>query len=115
MTSAWAKTVCRLLAALTLCTSHPSAQAALIGTGDALQASSERGTVLNFLGRSDVARELRAFGLDPATARDRVAALSDDEARSLAGGIDALPAGADVAGLLLFVCIVALIWWAWPR
>jgi len=71
--------------------------------------------VLQVLARADVARELQAFGIDPALARERVAALSDDEARSLAGRIHALPAGADAAGILLLVVVVALIWWAWPR
>jgi hypothetical protein len=114
MTTAWTRAVCRLLIGLALCTSHPG-HATLIGTGDALRASSERGAVLQVLARADVARELQAFGIDPALARERVAALSDDEARSLAGRIHALPAGADAAGILLLVVVVALIWWAWPR
>lgn len=115
MTTAWSRAVCRLLIGLTLCAPHASAQAGLIGTSDALQAASARGAVLNFLDRRDVARELQALGIDPASARGRVAALSNDEVRSLAGRIDASPAGADAAGILLLVVVVALIWWAWPR
>lgn len=106
MTTTWTRAVCRLLIGLVLCASYASAQAALIGTGEAVQLSAERAAV---------ARELQALGIEPAIAKERVAALSDDEVRSLAGRIAAMPAGADVAGILLFVCIVALIWWAWPR
>jgi len=110
MSSAWTKALCRLLIALALWNSVP-ARAALIATDDALG----RVAVLNVLARADAARELQALGIDPAAARDRVAALSDEEARALADRINALPAGADLAGILLLVVIVALIWWAWPR
>jgi hypothetical protein len=115
MTPAWARAVCRLLIALAICGSYSSAQAGLIATADALQPGPARATLHEFLGRADVARQLQVFGLDAASAKDRVAALSDEEVRSLAGRINALPAGADVAGILLLVVIVALIWWAWKR
>lgn len=116
MTSAFAKAVCRLLIALAIWTPYQIAQAGLIGTGQIVQASqAERGTVLNFMSRSDVASQLQAFGLDPATAKDRVAAMTDDEVRHLAGRINAVPAGADVATVLLLVVVIAVIWWAWKR
>jgi hypothetical protein len=108
--SAWAKALCCLLIAISLSNAVP-AHAALIGTSDAL----ERRAVLNALERADVARELQAYGIDPALARERVAALTDDEARALAGRINALPPGADAAGILLLVVVVALIWWLWKR
>ena len=115
MTSASAKAVCRLLIALAVWTPYQIAQAGMI-TGPAVQAApAERGTVLNFVSRSDVASELQAFGLDPATAKDRVAAMTDDEARHLAGRINAVPAGADVATWLLLIVVIAVIWWAWKR
>ena len=102
MTSAWAKALCRLLMALAVWTPYQIAQAGMIGTGQIAQTSqAERGAVLNFVTRSDVASQLQAFGLDPATARDRVAAMTDDEVRHLAGRINTAPAGADVASLLL--------------
>jgi hypothetical protein len=113
MTSAWAKAVCRLLIALAIWTPYQLAQAGMIGTQPLAQA--ERGAVLNFVTRGDVASQLQAFGLDPATARDRVAAMTDDEVRQLAGRINTAPAGADVAGLLLLIVVIAVIWWAWKR
>jgi len=116
MTSASAKAVCRLLIALAVWTPYQIAQAGMIGTEQIVQASqAERGTVQNFVSRSDVAGQLQAFGLDPANARDRVAAMTDDEVRYLAGRINAAPAGADLAGLLLLIVVIAVIWWAWKR
>jgi hypothetical protein len=114
MTSTWARAVCRLLVALVLFHSSGS-QATLIGTGAALERTPERAALFALIDRADVARGLLAAGVDPLTAKDRVAALSDDEARSLAGHIDATPAGADAAGILLLVVVVALVWWAWKR
>ena len=114
MSSQWARALCRLLIALVLCSSAP-AQAALIGSTEALQHEPGRTAALAFVARADVARELQALGIDPAGARDRIAALTDDEAKTLSDRINALPAGADVAGILLLVVVVALIWWAWKR
>src|SRR5258708_27444323 len=101
MTSAWARAVCRLLVALTIWTPFQIAQAGMIGTGQAVQtAQTDRGTVLGFVSRGDVAGQLQALGLDPATAKDRVAAMTDEEGRYLTGRIHALPAGADTARIL---------------
>ena len=117
MTSASAKAVCRVLIALAIWTPYPIAQAGMIGAEQLARASqAERGTVLNFVSRGDVASQLQAFGLDPATAKDRVAAMTDAEVRHLAGRINAVPAGGvDVLGVLLVIVIIAVIWWAWKR
>jgi hypothetical protein len=55
------------------------------------------------------------MGLDAATAKDRVAAMSDTEVSYLANRINSLPAGADTAGVLLIILIIAAIWWVWKR
>ena len=116
MTSASARAVCRLLITLAIWAPYQSAQAGMIGTEQFAQAApAERGTMLNVVSRSDLASQLQAFGLDPATAKERVAAMTDDEVRQLAGKISSAPAGADVAGLLLLIVVIAVIWWAWKR
>jgi hypothetical protein len=116
MTSAWARAVCRLSIALAIWMPYQVAQAGMIGTGQISQTSqTDRGTVLGFMARGDVANELQSFGLDPSTAKARVAAMTDDEVRQLAGKISSAPAGADVAGLLLLIVVIAVIWWAWKR
>lgn len=102
--------VCRLLAVCVLGAGAPlPAGAALVETGRALQGAS-RTEVAGFLEREEVRARLQALGVDPAAARDRVAALSDEEAASLAERIAELPAaGADLIGALLFVFIVLLV------
>src|SRR5437667_1724910 len=86
----WAKTMCRLLVALMIWMPYQIATAGMIGS-DQVAASSpqaDRTTVLNFLSRSDVAGQLQTLGLDPSTAKDRVAAVSEQEVQSLAGQIN---------------------------
>jgi hypothetical protein len=111
------QTICRLLIVLMAWTPYQIAQAGMIGTDQVVASASQadRGAVLNFVSRSDVSSQLQALGLDPASAKDRVAAMTDDEVRSIAGKIQAMPAGADGTGLLLLIIIIALIWWAWKR
>jgi len=113
MSSTLARALCRALVCLALWNTAAPAQAGLITSTEAAQP--ERAAVLGLLARADVARELQALGIDAAAAKARVAALSDEEVRSLADRINAAPAGADAAGILLLVVVVALIWWAWKR
>lgn len=110
------KLLCRMLVLLMIWTPYQVAQAGMIGTDQVVQtASADRSAVLNFVSRADVADQLSAMGLDPATAKDRVAAMTDEEVRYIAGKINAMPAGADAAGILLLLIIIAVIWWAWKR
>jgi hypothetical protein len=106
-----------MLVVLMIWSPYQIAQAGMIGTDQVVQTpQAERGAVLAFVTRADVAGQLQAFGLDPASAKDRVAAMTDDEVRYLAGRIDAMPAGASDAGtVLLLIVIIAVIWWAWKR
>ena len=118
MQNAWARTICRLLIALTIWTPFQIASAGMIVTDQAAASTAQldRGTVLSFLARSDVASQLQALGIDPATAKDRVAAMSDREVQSLAGQINAMPAGGLSSGvLLLLIVIAAAAWWFTQR
>ena len=105
--------LCRLLIVLMVWTPFHVAQAGMIGTDQVVTSTAQmdRAVVLNALSRSDVAGQLQALGLDPATAKDRVAAMSDQEVASLAGKLSALPAGGDTAGAVLLILLVVLIWW----
>jgi len=92
------------------------AQAGIISTDQAVaSAQADRTAVLNLISRSDVAEQLQALGLDPAIAKDRVAALTDEEVQSLAGKLNALPAGADAAGVVVVILIGVLIWYFFFR
>ena len=110
-----ARTLCRFLIVLMAWTPYQLAHAGMIGTDRVVTASSQadRSTVLNFVARSDATAQLRSFGLDQSTARERVAAMTDEEAAYLAGRINSMPAGAisDWSSLIIFIVIVAVAWW----
>jgi hypothetical protein len=115
----WAKTICRLLVALMIWTPYQIATAGMIGTDQVVASSpqADRTTVLNFLNRSDVQNQLQSMGIDPTSAKDRVAAMTDAEVNQIAGRIHAMPAGADISwgAVLLLILIAAAAWWFWQR
>ena len=102
--------LCRLLAVLMIAAPYAAqTQAAMIGSQQAIAASlqAERDTVRTFVARGDVQRQLVALGA--ADAAGRVASLTDNEVRELAGRIDALPAGADSGVALLLIVVLVLL------
>ncbi|HSA89497.1 MAG TPA: PA2779 family protein [Burkholderiales bacterium] len=118
MKSVWARTLCRLLMVLMVWSPIQYAHAGMIGTDQVASVASQadRIAVLQFLGRAEVTSQLQSLGVDPATAKDRVAAMTDPEVRSLAGRIQSMPAGADSTGTLLLIVVVAfVVWWVWFR
>jgi hypothetical protein len=112
------KMLCRLLVVSLLFFSYQST-AGMIGTeqvASAVSAQAERAQIQGTLSRADVASALKSMGVGVKAAQERVAALTDEEARSLAGKIGTLPAGADSDGLWIAVIVVAvalLLWWRW--
>lgn len=118
MRSSCTRMLCRLLMLLMIWTPMQLAQAGMIGTDQLVTASAnaDRTTVLEFLGRADVANQLQSFGLDAKSAKDRVAAMTDQEVQMLAGKINSMPAGADSTGIILLLLIVGVaVWWIWFR
>ena len=109
MNSALTRTLCRLLIVLMAWTPFHVAQAGLISTDQAIvSAQSDRAAVLNLIQRSDVAGQLQSLGVDLATAKDRVAAMTDNEVSSLAGKLHAVPAGGD--GLVVLLLVGVILW-----
>jgi len=84
------------------------ANAGMVSTDAALSAPA-RERIVNFLARPEVHAQLQAYGVNPADAKARVAALSDDEASQLAGKIDSLPAGGDALGTIVWVALVVFL------
>ncbi|MGH8690814.1 MAG: PA2779 family protein [Burkholderiales bacterium] len=110
--------ICRLLMVLMVWSPMQLAQAGMIGTDQVVSAASQadRSTVLEFLGRDSVTRQLQSLGVDLQTAKERVAAMSDQEIQSLAGRIQSMPAGGDGVGLVVVLLVVAaVVWWVWFR
>ena len=85
--------------------------AGMIGTAvviDQQQAVLDRGRLLTALDRDEVREQLIALGVDPRSARERVASLSDEELRSVAGQVQDLPAGGDILGVAVLIFLVLL-------
>ena len=104
-----------LAALLIVSTAHvgfvQTAQAAMIGTEQVAQARSAdaaRAQLNEAFARADVQTRLQALGVSASDAGERVAALTDDEARRLAGEIDKAPAGG-IIEVILFVFFVLLV------
>src|SRR3990172_6056161 len=111
--------ICRFLVVSMMFLPFQTIQAGMIGTdqiASATSAQTDRAAVLSLMSRSDVASQLQTLGLDPKVAQDRVAAMTDEEVRSLAGKLDSLPAGATSGWVWAAVVIIAIvIWYNWKR
>ena len=104
-----------ILATTLLCGVLPpvTASAAMIETPAALnwQTTGElRADLADLISRQEVREALQAHGVQAEALNARVAALTDDEARTLRQQINAAPAGGDgVLGVLFTVFIVLLV------
>lgn len=109
--------LCRILIAAMMVMSFQSANAGMIGTEQAIASASsqaDRNAVLGALSRAEVSQQLLSLGIDPQRAKERVAAMTDEEVRTLAGKLDSLPAGAssDWGWWLLAVLLIGgAIWY----
>jgi hypothetical protein len=106
--------ICRLLIASMMFMSFHMAHAGMIGTQQALAtAQSERGHINSLLARADVSKQLQMLGVSPGAAQERVAAMTDQEVKSLAGHLESVPAGAASGWLivLIIVAVLGLLWW----
>ena len=81
------------------------AQAGMLPTTSVV-ANPAKERIIGLLERSDVRQQLASLGVDPADAKARVAALTDDEAAQLAARVDSMPAGGDGIGAILGVAVL---------
>jgi hypothetical protein len=72
----------------------------------------DRAALNAFLARAEVTSQLQALGIDAASASTRVAALSDAEARALAGRVTDAPAGGVYSAGIIAIILIALVAWA---
>lgn len=118
MKTAAMRLVCRFLIASLLLLPFQTLQAGMIGTQQAATvagAHAERTAVLNVMSRADVSNQLQALGVDVQSAKDRVAMMSDEEVRSLAGQLNSLPAGgwSDWGWVAVVVIVGIILWYSW--
>jgi hypothetical protein len=99
------KSISRLLIALMIWAPYQLASAGMIAT-DQSAASAERAVLVS---------QLQAFGVDAVSAKERVAAMTDAEARALASEIANAPAGGVYGEGIVFIILVSLIIWAWYK
>ena len=108
---------CAFVAASMLFTgSIQTVQAAMISTeqlaGSVVSVGGEqdRARIISTLSREDVQAALVARGIDPAQAKGRVAALTDEEASLMASQLDTAVAGGDgIIGAIVLVFLVLLL------
>jgi hypothetical protein len=81
-------------------------QAGLIGTQDA-----ERERVRELVARPELAQQLKQMGIVPEEVQARIDAMTDEEVRSLAGRLSAVPAGGELTSQewLLVIIIILLV------
>ena len=106
--------ICRSLIVALMTLSFQTARAGMIGADQvAASAPPDRAAVLSVLSRADTVAQLRAQGIDPAMARERVAAMTDEEVQTLAANVDTAPAGgmSTAAGVLVVALIAGLVWY----
>ena len=104
----WASVVSPILAAVIILTSAPlvPARAGIVTTDQLINLqtdASNRDRITDYLTRADVRRQMTDLGVDPADTEQRVAALSDAEARAVAAK---LPAGLQGAADLVVSDVV---------
>ena len=92
-----------------------SAFAAMIDTETTIAEIREDNTrqkLAVLIDRKEIQRALTAYGIDPAEAKKRISALTDNELETIADKLDQVPAGGDgvgaVVGALLIIFLVLL-------
>lgn len=107
----------RALGAVVLTTSlclQPMMARADIVTTDQLtaqhQADADRAKVASFIERADVKQRLQAMGVEGVFAKERVAALDDQEIHALAQKIDSMPAGGALTNYdIIIILLIAIL------
>lgn len=88
------------------------AQAEMLGTDAAINkyvTMADRDMLMGELQRNEVRDQIVELGVDPAEVEQRLAALSDDEIRTILTQMDNDSAGADIVGTLFTVFIILLV------
>ena len=92
------------------------AKAEMVTTDQVIERSDsaeDRTRVMDFMLRENVQQQFTTLGVDPEEAVRRVASLSDEEIREIAGRLEELPAGEGgvgaIVGAILIIFLVLLI------
>jgi hypothetical protein len=115
MPSSFKALLCRTIVVVLVLASY-DASASMIGTEQAATSGYSPSHLLSpERARAALTTRLQSMGVDADAARERVDALSDNEARELADTLELAPAGAS-AGYILFALVLVLFGvWYWYR
>jgi uncharacterized protein DUF6627 len=115
MPSSFKALLCRTIMVVLVLVSY-DASASMIGTEQAATSGYSPSHLLSpERARVALTTRLQSMGVDADAARERVDALSDNEARELADKLERAPAGAS-AGYILFALVLVLFGvWYWYR
>ena len=107
------KITCRALVVSMFALSVQGASAGMIPAEQAMpaQAQADRTLVVDVLARSETSAQLQSMGIDPQLARERVAAMNDQEVSQLAQDIRTAPAGGNGWGVAAVIIIAAAVWY----
>ena len=94
---------------LALSISWVPAHAALVTTDQVLKQALDRERLQVFLDRSEVRRQLEAWGVDTEQATAWLEGLTDQEIAEIVSQIDQMPAGGSALGTLVGAALIAFI------
>ena len=107
------KRVMAILVSLSfLCSYSFPAYSGLVTTEQLIQEqfeSLDKRSLASILDREEVRQQLVEHGVDPDYAKQRIAALSDEQINEIKANIGELPAGSSVVGILIAVLLVLVI------
>lgn len=108
------RTLALILSGLMLSTSLLSAvaQAAVVSTGDVIQAETNRMTrdqLVQMLQKRKATESLQAMGIDPAMVQHRVQHMTADELQAFNQQVSKMEAGGDALGVVVLVFLILIV------
>ena len=115
MNAKLAHRMCVVVMGAALCLQTSAVMAEIVTTDEMTvqnQAEAEQAKVQAFIDRADVKVRLQALGVNELSAKDRVAAMTDQEVHAMAQRIDSMPAGGTLSDrdwVLILVIVLLLL------
>lgn len=107
--------MCVVILGAALCLQASTVMADIVPTDQLAapnQTEVEKAKVQAFMDRADVKVRLQALGVNELSAKDRVAAMTDQEVHAMAQKIDSMPAGGALSNqdwILILVIVIVLL------
>jgi hypothetical protein len=106
--------MCVVVMGVALCLQTSAVMAGIVATDELAapnQVDMDKAKVQAFMDRADVKERLQALGVEESSAKDRVAAMNDQEVHAMAQKIDSMPAGGTLSNneLILILLIIILL------